>query len=98
MKEKFLKTRKKIAEKLDIPKEVILNVPKITMVGDFEVTIENHKGIISFSKEYIEVKSKIGVISVEGLEFEIRYIGETTIIINGLINSIYFGGIKYGDL
>ena len=46
MQEKFEKSRDVIAEKFDLPKDVVLNLPKITIIGNNEIIIENHKGII----------------------------------------------------
>ena len=46
MQNKIEKSREVIAEKLDIPKDIILNMPKITIIGQEEITIENHKGIV----------------------------------------------------
>lgn len=94
MKDKFFRVKNKVSEELNIPKEVILDIPKITIIGNTEVTIENHKGIIQFSKECIKLNSKIGIITINGSEFEICYIGDKTIILNGAFKGIFYGGEK----
>lgn len=92
MKDRFLRVKNKVSEEFNIPKEIILDLPKIVITGKGEITIENHKGIVQFSKECIKLNSKIGVINIQGKEFEICYIGDKTIIISGSFQGVYFGG------
>lgn len=92
MEEKFNKGREVIADKLNLPTEVILDIPRILVTSNREITIENHKGIIAFDKDEIKVNSKIGAIKVQGREFEILYIGSSTITINGIFKSIVYEG------
>lgn len=90
MQEKFEKTRDVIAEKFDLPKDVVLNLPKITIIGNDEITIENHKGIILFERDIIKINTKVKVINIEGENFEILYIGDSTITISGRFKSVYY--------
>lgn len=90
MQEKFEKRRDVIAEKFDLPKDVVLNLPKITIIGNNEITIENHKGIILFERDIIKVNTKVKVINIEGENFEILYIGDSTITISGRFKSVSY--------
>lgn len=90
MKEKIERTREILSEKFDLPKDVIMNLPKITIIGDSEITIENHKGIILFERSIIKINTKAKIINIEGENFEILYIGESTITISGKFKSISY--------
>ncbi|WP_411168644.1 sporulation protein YqfC [Clostridium sp. MB05] len=90
MQGKIEKSREVIAEKFDLPKDIVLNVPKITIIGNDEITIENHKGIILFERNIIRVNTKVKVINIEGENFEILYIGDSTITISGKFKSISY--------
>ncbi|VYU52297.1 sporulation protein YqfC [Clostridium tertium] len=90
MQDKFDKSRDIIAEKFDLPKDVVLNFPKITIVGNDEITIENHKGIILFERNIIKVNTKVKVVNIEGENFEILYIGDSTITISGKFKSVSY--------
>ena len=90
MKEKIERTREILSEKFDLPKDVIMNLPKITIIGDSEITIENHKGIILFERSIIKINTKGKIINIEGENFEILYIGESTITISGKFKSISY--------
>lgn len=91
---KINKSRENLAEKLDFPKEVIMDIPKITIVGRDEITIENHKGILLFERDLIKVNSKIGPISILGGAFEILYISSCTMTISGLFKEIKYEGFE----
>ena len=95
--DKIKKGKDLIAQKADLPLEIILDVPKITIVGYKEITIENHKGILSFDKLLIRINSKLGPIKIEGKELEILYIGTYTVTISGKFKSILYEGINYGE-
>ncbi|MDD3223853.1 MAG: sporulation protein YqfC [Clostridium sp.] len=91
MKNKILKIREGLAKSLDIPRDIALNIPKITIVGDEEITIDNHKGILKFKDDLIEIKSNLGIISIRGTDFEILFISDNTIVLSGKFQSIEYG-------
>ena len=90
MQRKIEKSREIIAETFDLPKDIVLNVPKITIIGNDEITIENHKGIILFERNVIKVNTKVKAINIEGHNLEILYIGDSTITISGKFKSISY--------
>lgn len=90
MEKKIDKGREVLVEKFDLPAEIVMDVPKITVTGKKEITIENHKGILTFEKELVKINSKIGNILVTGSNFEILYIGGSTIVISGIFKSIIY--------
>lgn len=90
MESKFNRGKEIIVEKLDLPKDVLLDVPKIIVVGRNEVTIENHKGILVFERDKIKINTNMSPIEIKGSQFEILYIAASTITIKG-----YFDSIEY---
>ena len=90
MEDKFQKGKEKILNKLDFPRDISLDLPKIIVIGNREIIIENHKGIIFFETNMVKINSRIGPIIIKGEEFEILFIAETSITISGI-----FKGISY---
>lgn len=80
----------KIAEELDLPKEIINGEPKIVVHGKSEIVIENHKGIEVFKDDEIKVNSTLGLIKIEGVNMEIRFIGAGTIALTGKLKNLSF--------
>ena len=48
--------REYLAESMDMPKDVMMDLPKLSVCGDKEIYIENHKGLLEYSDEIISVK------------------------------------------
>lgn len=92
MENKFNRGKEVLIEKLDLPKDVLLDVPKIIVTGRNEVTIENHKGIMVFERDKIKINTNMSPIEIKGSEFEILYIAASTITIKGCFNSIEYVG------
>ena len=73
---------------LDVPKEVVTGLPKITILGFNEILIENYKGILEYEEFYIRVNTFIGVVNINGFNFNIKQMTEEDILITGQIDSI----------
>jgi sporulation protein YqfC len=86
------KTKETLAEKLDLPRDVVLNLPKITIAGDNEITIENHKGVVLFEESEIKVNSNVGLITIEGIHFEILFMGGSTLTLSGKFKAVRYEG------
>lgn len=74
----------------NIPKDVILGVPILMLTGNFELVLENIKGIIEYSKEIIKFKIKNGELIISGNHLEIVHYKNTDIKIIGHINHIEY--------
>lgn len=92
MGDKSKKKKAILVDKLDLPKDVILDVPKIVIIGKEEVTIENHKGILTFETNEIKINTRFGPLTIKGENFEILYIASSTITVSGKFVSIYYEG------
>ncbi|MGI5850751.1 MAG: sporulation protein YqfC [Clostridiales bacterium] len=91
MKKKKLQTVKAtVSEMFELPKEITLNMPKINLIGNNQMLVENHRGIIEYTPSIIRVNSTIGLIRVQGEELHLRNIAEEDIMISGDIKSIEF--------
>ncbi|MDP4132967.1 MAG: sporulation protein YqfC [Bacillota bacterium] len=78
------------AEEFEIPKEVALDMPRITIVGDRDITIENSRGIISYDDKQIKVNTKTAVITVKGDGLQISCITNDGVCISGVADSVEF--------
>lgn len=92
MRERVYKAKEDVAQKLGLPRDVILDIPKIIITGDNELIIENHKGIIMFEENEIKINSNVGIISLRGKKLEILFIGGSTIVLGGKFKGINYEG------
>jgi len=86
------KLREKLTEMLELPKEIVLNMPKLMMLGNGDLIIENYKGIIEYGQDVVRVNTTSGIIKVKGMEIYIKEITEESIMIYGNIMSLEFLG------
>ncbi|HZJ76080.1 MAG TPA: sporulation protein YqfC [Oscillospiraceae bacterium] len=82
--------KKSIAEALELPKDIILDVPKIIMIGNLQIYIENHKGILEYTDERIRINTKNNVLRIIGKNLILKNIVMEEIIIVGEINQVDF--------
>lgn len=85
-----VRLKEKITEVLELPKEVVLNIPKLTIFGCKDILIENYKGIIEYDNERIRINTGSGVIKITGSNLNIREITSEDVIVNGIIDSLEF--------
>jgi len=79
-----------MADFLEIPRDLVLNLPKLTVVGAREVFVENHRGIMEYQEDRIRINLARGYLEITGSELEIKAILPDEMSIIGLVRSINF--------
>lgn len=82
--------KKGLAEVLELPKDIILDLPKIIMVGNLQIYIENHKGILEYTDNRIRINTKNGILRIIGKNLILKNIVAEEIFIVGEINQVEF--------
>jgi sporulation protein YqfC len=82
------KIRQKIAETLELPKDVVMDVPKVTLIGNVQLNIENHRGIVEYNENYIRINTSIGTLKITGSSLVIKDIVSDEIVLTGCIENI----------
>lgn len=75
---------------LGLPEEAISKTPKLTITGFEEIFIENFKGILEYENFFVRIKTKIGIININGLNLKLNQMTEEDILVTGKIDSIDF--------
>lgn len=82
--------RRNVVNALELPKEVILNLPLISLTGKEELIIENYKGIIEYGDEVMRVNTAIGVLRIEGKGLLLKQLTSECIVVTGTIKGVLF--------
>ena len=82
--------KEKIADAVDISKNIMLGMPLVTMVGDRELTIENYAGIIEYGDEIIRIKCRAVNVSIVGKNMELKTMTEEFLYITGRFKCFSF--------
>lgn len=81
---------KSVSKFLEIPREVISNIPKITVTGFDEVLIENFKGILEYEDYFARISTNIGIININGFNLKLNQMTDDDILVTGRIESLDF--------
>lgn len=76
------------AELFDLPADAVAGVPRLELVGDTELRVENHKGILAYGREEIHVSGGIYLIKIMGQGLELRAMTGFELLITGKISQI----------
>lgn len=84
------KVRKLTSDLFDVPKDVALNIPRITMIGPFQLYVENHRGVAHFSNEELRLRINEGELKIVGRDLKIRSIYKEEVTVEGVITGLSF--------
>ncbi|TYQ15526.1 UNVERIFIED_CONTAM: sporulation protein YqfC [Acetivibrio alkalicellulosi] len=82
--------KEKMTEFLELPKEIVLDMPKTTLLGNGNMLVENYKGIIEYDVNRIRINTSKGIIKVTGDNLFIKEITSEDLMIYGDIASVEF--------
>lgn len=82
--------RKWMTQKMDLPQDVMMDLPRITMIGQVHIYIENHRGLLAFSDGEVRLLIKNGQLLVKGKAFVIRTILPEEILLEGKIDQVLY--------
>lgn len=80
--------RNKISRFLDVPLDMIADVPRIILYDNCQLTIENYKAVESYTTENIELRCTQYKILIEGKNLSIISITDEEILIQGHILNV----------
>lgn len=84
------KKLQQIAHMFEIPTDVIFDLPKITILGNVQLYIENHRGIIEYRPEAIRISVNTGEVEIIGNGMVIRTITSEEIHLDGMIQAVKY--------
>lgn len=83
--------KKWLWRKTELPADAFLDLPRITMIGQLHIYIENHKGVLRFSKNELRLSLKHGQqLQVKGEDFVIKTILPEEILLEGKIANVQY--------
>ncbi len=73
---------------MDIPGDAVAGLPRIELVGDRELRMLYHKGILAYGSEEIHISGGKLAVRVKGTGLELRSMNPTELLITGQIASL----------
>ena len=84
------KVKKQFSDFFEIPSDIMLDLPKIVLVGTLQVFIENHRGIVEYTTEKVRIKVGDGEVGISGSNLMLRNIKTDEICVEGKIKTLVF--------
>ncbi|MGZ9585016.1 sporulation protein YqfC [Paenibacillus marinisediminis] len=88
------KLRQWTAQVFELPQDMVLDVPRFTMIGNQQLFVENHRGIVHFSQERMRLSLAAGELEVLGRNLVIRGIWTEEVFIEGEIAEVKLYGME----
>lgn len=79
---------------LEVPEEVSLKVPKVTILKFEQVLIENYKGILEYQDFFVRIQTYIGIININGFKLTMEEMTTDDLIVKGKIESVDFESLE----
>ena len=79
-----------LAETFELPKEILLDLPRVTIIGNQHLYVQNHRGIVEYTDKIIRISVSGGELIVKGDKLIIRNVFSEEIFIEGVIDRLNY--------
>lgn len=86
----FKKIQEQAGKILEFPPDVLENGPKVTVLGQSEIIIEDYDEVAGFSENEIIMQTSLGKLTLQGDKLTLSSIADTEIRIKGRITGLFF--------
>ena len=83
-----MKIKREMSDILEIPSDVLMDLPKIILLGDVQVFIENHRGIVEYSSDRVRIHVKEYEVVIIGENLRLKNVFTDEIQVEGKINGV----------
>lgn len=74
----------------EVPEDILLDLPRITMIGHAHLSVENHRSVLAFSGEELRLAIDGGELQISGEKFVLEHIRDREIVLKGQIRQVRF--------
>lgn len=82
--------RKRLADFLDLPRDVVLDLPRISVIGDVQLLLQNHRGLLEYLPDRVVIAMKDGRLIVRGEDLVIAGVNVEELIVTGRLHAVEF--------
>ncbi len=79
-----------LTKNMELPQDIMMDLPRITMIGHIHIYIENHRGLITFTDKELRLLLKQGQLLIKGKAFVIKAILPEEILLEGKIDQVIY--------
>lgn len=90
MADRTQRLKEALAGALELPGDVALDLPRLTLIGNLQVAIDNHRGLVEYSSERVRIGMNVGQLIVTGTDLTISFVHDEDLLVTGKLKSIEF--------
>lgn len=75
----------KLARRTDLPADILAGTIKVTLTGAERVLVENHRGILAYTDDLVEINGKGTLLRVRGEKLLLRAMDSEMLLVTGKI-------------
>lgn len=79
-----------VAQAFDLPRELVLDLPRLTFHGPVHVAVENHRGLVEFEAGRVTIATASGRLVVVGRDLRLGVVRPGEITIAGVVAAVSF--------
>ena len=76
------------AHRFDLPADGLAGLPRITVTGRKRVCVENHRGLLAYSGERVEISGGRVRVCITGTDLLLRVMKKAAVVLTGNICSV----------
>lgn len=80
----------RMAELFDLPPDTAAGLSHMELLGDRQLFLEGHAGILAYGEQQIDVSVGGGVVRVRGMKLELRSMTDDELCLRGRIDAVEF--------
>ena len=80
--------KRRIVTALELPKDIMLDLPVVAVTGDEELVLTNHRGLLEYTAGYVRLATTKGAVKIFGTNLVLSGISAETIAISGKIDKV----------
>lgn len=74
----------------DLPADALAGVPRVEIIGDGELRMGPHRGILAYGRSEIHISGGSVVVLVRGSDLELRAMTPEELLVTGTITAVEF--------
>ncbi|HBF37250.1 MAG TPA: sporulation protein YqfC [Firmicutes bacterium] len=78
----------KLADFLDIPLDTVIDWPRMTLSGNKNLTIINHRGVIEYDQTLVRINTRFGELKISGSGLTLVSAVKDEVVVDGKINQL----------
>jgi sporulation protein YqfC len=75
---------------LELPKEVFFDLPRVVIIGNLQVTVENHQGLVAYDADSLTLALDTGRLVICGDGLVVGMVAPNDLTVTGRISAVRF--------